>query len=103
MVVFYKIKGSLEMKIKTEEFNQMLKEGINIENINEVDTWIRKNKDIEINKFNTDVSDEEISGYLLEENEEDILKDILKNLKDEKEKNSPFENQLTLFGGVVGV
>ncbi|WP_250278770.1 hypothetical protein [[Clostridium] colinum] len=99
MEVWYSVAGSTKIEINKEDFNQMLKDRVNIEDINEIDTWVRKNIGIDIDIFNTDIDEEEIEDYCLEAEEEEILK----KLKYEEEKDLPMENQLDLFGGIVGV
>lgn len=99
MEIWYTIKGSTKIEIETDDFRQMIKENINIENIYEIDTWVRKNIGIEIDNFNTDIEETEIEDYYLDEKEEEIIK----KLKYEKEKDLPMENQIDLFGGVVSV
>ena len=99
MEIWYTIKGSTKIEIETDDFRQMIKENINIENIYEIDTWVRKNIGIEIDDFNTDIEETEIEDYYLDEKEEEIIK----KLKYEKEKDLPMENQIDLFGGVVSV
>lgn len=99
MEIWYTIKGSTKIEIETDDFRQMIKENINIENIYEIDTWVRKNIGIEIDNFNTDIEELEIEDYYLDEKEEEIIK----KLKYEKEKDLPMENQIDLFGGVVSV
>lgn len=97
MEIWYTVKGSTKIEIETDDFRQMIKENINIENIYEIDTWVRKNIGIEIDAFNTDIEETEIEDYYLDEKEEEIIK----KLKYEKEKDLPMENQIDLFGGVV--
>ena len=99
MEIWYTVKGITKIEIETDDFRQMIKENINIENIYEIDTWVRKNIGIEINDFNTDIEETEIEDYCLDEKEEEIIK----KLKYEKEKDLPMENQIDLFGGVVSV
>ena len=99
MEIWYTVKGSTKIEIETDDFRQMIKENINIENIYEIDTWVRKNIGIEIDNFNTDIEELEIEDYYLDEKEEEIIK----KLKYEKEKDLPMENQIDLFGGVVSV
>lgn len=99
MEIWYTIKGSTKIEIETDDFRKMIKENINIENIYEIDTWVRKNIGIEIDNFNTDIEELEIEDYYLDEKEEEIIK----KLKYEKEKDLPMENQIDLFGGVVSV
>ncbi|MBS5794282.1 MAG: hypothetical protein KIC92_05935 [Clostridiales bacterium] len=99
MEIWYTVKGSTKIEMETDDFRQMIKENINIENIYEIDTWVRKNIGIEIDNFNTDIEELEIEDYYLDEKEEEIIK----KLKYEKEKDLPMENQIDLFGGVVSV
>ena len=55
MEIWYTVKGSTKIEIETDDFRQMIKENINIEDIYEIDTWVRKNIGIEIDAFNTDI------------------------------------------------
>ena len=104
MEVWYSIVGTTKIEIKEEDFKQMIKDKVNIEDINSIDNWIRKNIDIDINIdiFNTDIEETGIEEYLLSEDEESVLLELQKELE-ELEKDLPMKNQLDLFGGVVGV
>ena len=104
MEVWYSIAGTTKIEIKEEDFKQMIKDKVNIEDINSIDNWIRKNIDIDINIdiFNTDIEETGIEEYLLSEDEESVLLELQKELE-ELEKDLPMKNQLDLFGGVVGV
>ena len=97
MEVWYSVTGSTKIEISKEDFKQMLKDKVNIEDINEIDTWVRKNIDIYADIFNTDIDEEEIEDYCLEPEEEEILK----KLKYEKEKDLAMKNQIDLFGRII--
>nr|WP_317357950.1 hypothetical protein [uncultured Tyzzerella sp.] len=104
MEVWHSISGTTKIEIKGEDFKQMFKDKVDIEDINSIDNWIRKNiaVDMNIDIFNTDIDETEIEDYLLSEDEESILVELQKELE-VLEKDLPMKNQLDLFGGVVGV
>ena len=107
MEVWYSIAGTAKIEINVEDFRQMLKDKVNIEDINSIDNWIRKNigVDMNIDIFNTDIEETRIEGCLLSEDEEYLLSEdkesALLEVQKELEENLPMKNQLDLFGSLV--
>ena len=115
MEVWYSIAGTAKIEINVEDSRQMLKDKVNIEDINSIDNWIRKNigVDMNIDIFNTDIEETRIEGCLLSEDEEYLLSEdeeyllsedeesALLEVQKELEENLPMKNQLDLFGSLV--
>ena len=107
MEVWYSIAGTAKIEINVEDFRQMLKDKVNIEDINSIDNWIRKNigVDMNIDIFNTDIEETRIEDCLLSEDEEYLLSEdeesALLEVQKELEENLPMKNQLDLFGSLV--
>ena len=97
MKVWYEIKGTITVDIDKEELEEMVQAGIDIKDLDQLDIWVRKNKDLDPDVFNTDVSDEEISDFYLDEVDEEVLK----RLTPTESIENPLKSQLDLFGGVV--